>query len=67
MCFWVAELTCAGNIDQDHIAYYWASKNDCSICSLKPKWTAVVRKITRVLDENVRGCVRSLANTEAFQ
>ena len=63
-----AELTSTGNIDQGHIVHYRASKNDCSACSLKPKCTtAVVRKITRDLDEDVRDRVRALANTEAFQ
>jgi transposase len=63
-----AELTSTGNIDQGHIVYYRASKNDCSVCSLKPKCTtAVVRKITRDLDEDIRDRVRKLANTEAFQ
>jgi len=63
-----AELTSTGNIDQGHIVYYRASKNDCSICSLKPKCTtAVVRKITRDLNEDVRDRVRALASTEAFQ
>jgi len=62
-----AELTSTGNVDQGHIVYYRASKNDCSICSLKPKCTtAVVRKVTRDLDEDVRDRVRALANTEAF-
>jgi len=63
-----AELTSTGNIDQGHIVYYRASKNDCSVCSLKPKCTtAVARKITRDLDEDARDHVRALANTEAFQ
>ena len=63
-----AELTSTGNIDQGHIVYYRASKSDCSRCSLKPKCTtAVVRKITRDLNEDVRDRVRGLANTEAFQ
>ena len=63
-----AELTSTGNIDQGHIVYYRASKNDCSVCSLKPKCTtAAVRKITRDLDEDIRDRVRALANTEAFQ
>jgi transposase len=63
-----AELTSTGNIDQGHIVYYRASKNDCSTCSLKPKCTtAVVRKITRDIDEDVRDRVRALANTEAFR
>jgi len=63
-----AELTSTGNIDQGHIVYYRASKNDCSTCSLKPKCTtAVSRKITRDLNEDVRDRVRALANTEAFQ
>jgi Transposase DDE domain len=47
---------------------YRASKSDCSRCSLKPQCTtAVARKITRDLDEDVRDHVRALANTEAFQ
>jgi len=63
-----AELTSTGAIDQGHIVYYRATKNDCSTCALKPKCTtAVVRKITRDLDEDVRDRVRALANTEAFQ
>jgi len=68
ICPGSAELTSTGNIDQGHIAYYRASKSDCSQCSLKPKCTtAVVRKITRDLDEDVRDRVRALADTEAFQ
>ena len=63
-----AELTSTGNIDQGHILYYIASKNDCSICSLKPKCTtAVARKVTRDINEDIRDRVRALANTEAFQ
>jgi transposase len=63
-----AILTSTGNIDQGHIVHYRASKSDCSTCSLKPKCTtAVVRKVTRDLDEDVRDRIRALANTEAFQ
>jgi transposase len=63
-----AELTSSGNVDQGHIVYYRASKNDCSSCSLKPKCTtAVVRKVTRDVNEEVRDRVRALANTEAFE
>ena len=63
-----AELTSTGNIDQGHIVYYRANKNDCSACSLKPKCTtAPMRKVTRDLNEDVRDHVRALANTEAFQ
>jgi transposase len=63
-----AELTSTGNIDQGHIVHYRASRSDCSACSLKPKCTtAVVRKVTRDLDEDVRDHVRALANTEAFE
>jgi transposase len=63
-----AELTSTGNIDQGHIVYYRANKNDCAICSLKPKCTtAAVRKVTRDVHEDVRDQVRALANTEAFQ
>jgi hypothetical protein len=57
-----AELT--SNIDQGHRA----SKSDCSRCLLKPKCaTAVARKITRDLNEDVRDRVRALADTEGFQ
>jgi hypothetical protein len=63
-----AELTSTGNIDQGHTVYYRASKSDCSGCALKPKCTtAVVRKITRDVNEDVRDRVRALANTEAFE
>jgi transposase len=63
-----AELTSTGNIDQGHTVYYRASKNDCSRCLLKPKCTtAVARKVTRDLNEELRDQVRALANTEAFQ
>jgi transposase len=63
-----AELTSTGNIDQGHIVHYRASKNDCSSCSLKLKCTtAVVRKVSRDLDEDLRDRVRALANTQAFE
>ena len=63
-----AELTSTGNIDQGRIIHYRANKNDCSTCALKPKCTtAVVRKVTRDFDEEVREHVRALANTEAFE
>jgi hypothetical protein len=63
-----AKLASTGNIDQGHIVYYRANRNDCSTCSLKPKCTtAVVRKVTRDINEDVRDRVRALANTEAFQ
>jgi hypothetical protein len=63
-----AELTSTGNIDQGHIVYYRARKSDCAGCALKSKCTtAVVRKITRDLNEDVRDRVRALANSEAFQ
>jgi hypothetical protein len=53
---------------KSHIVYYRATKSACSMCSLKPKCTtAVARKITRDLAEDVRDRVRALANTEAFQ
>ena len=63
-----AKLTSTGNIDQGHFVHYRASKNDCSICALKPNCTtAVMRKVTRDLDEDVRDRVRALANTQAFE
>lgn len=63
-----AELTSTGNVDQRRILYYRANRIDCSTCSLKPTCTtAIVRKVTRDIDEDVRERVRALANTEAFQ
>jgi transposase len=63
-----AELTSTGNIDQGHIVYYRASRRACLTCSLKPRCTtAVVRKLTRDLDEHVRDHVRALADTDAFR
>jgi hypothetical protein len=67
LCPGGAKLTSTGNIDQGHIVYHRASKSDCSTCSLKPKCTtAIVRKNTRDLNEQVRDQVRILANTDAF-
>jgi hypothetical protein len=61
-------LTHSGRIDQGRILPYRASKTDCAICALKPKCTtAVARKLSRDIDEDVRDQVRALANTEAFQ
>jgi len=63
-----AELTHSGVIDQGRSLPYRASTNDCSICKLKPRCTtAVARKVSRDIDEDVREHVRALANTEAFQ
>jgi hypothetical protein len=60
-----AALTSTGNIDQGHIVYYRASENDSSTRSLKPKCTtAIVRKITRDLNEEVRDRPRPLARLE---
>jgi len=62
-----AALTSTGTVDQGHTVYYRANKSDCSVCSLKPKCTtAIVRKVTRDIDEDVRDRVRALANTAAF-
>jgi hypothetical protein len=63
-----AELTHSGIIDQGRILPYRASKNDCSICALKPQCTtATTRKVSRDIDEDVRDQVRALAKTEAFE
>ena len=63
-----AALTHSGIVDQGRILPYRASTTDCSICALKPKCTtAVARKVSRDIDEDVRDLVRALANTEAFQ
>ncbi|HUT51746.1 MAG TPA: IS1182 family transposase [Alphaproteobacteria bacterium] len=63
-----AELTHSGVIDQGRILPYRARKADCSTCALKPRCTtAVARKLSRDIDEDVRDHVRALANTQAFQ
>jgi transposase len=63
-----AALKHSGIVDQGRILPYRASTTDCSICALKPKCTtAVARKVSRDMDEDVRDQVRALANTEAFQ
>src|SRR5262249_44943194 len=63
-----AELTHSDIVDQGRILPYRASTNDCSICKLKPRCTtAVARKVSRDIDEDVRDRVRALADTEAFQ
>lgn len=63
-----AVLRHSGVIDQGRILPYRASKTDCSACLLKPRCTtAVARKISRDIDEDVRDHVRALADTEAFQ
>lgn len=63
-----AELRHSGVIDQGRMLPYRASKNDCSNCALKPRCTtAVARKVSRDIDEDLRDHIRALANTEAFQ
>ena len=63
-----AELTHSGVVNQGRILPYRASTKDCSICKLKPRCTtAVARKVSRDIDEDVREHVRALADTEAFQ
>jgi hypothetical protein len=61
-------LTHSGIIDQGRILPYRASAYDCSRCELKPRCTtAIARKVSRDIDEDIREHVRALANTEAFQ
>jgi transposase len=61
-------LTHGGAIDQGRILPYRASRRDCMNCKLKPRCTtAVARKVSRDIDEDIREHVRALANTEAFQ
>jgi len=61
-------LTHSGVIDQGRTLPYRASVSDCSRCELKPRCTtAIARKVSRDIDEDVRDHVRALANTEAFQ
>jgi hypothetical protein len=60
-------LTCSGRVDQGRILPYRASPRDCRSCALKPRCTsAPARKVSRDIDEEVRGHVRALASTRAF-
>lgn len=62
------QLTHSGVIDQGRILPYRARKSDCSTCALKPRCTtAVARKVSRDIDEDVRDRVRALAGTAAFE
>jgi len=63
-----AALTHSGRIDQGRILPYRASVTDCARCALKPRCTtAIARKVSRDIDEDVRDHVRALVITEAFQ
>jgi len=61
-------LTTTGNVGDDHILRYLASKRDCDACRLKqqccPKM--LFRKVTRDINEDARDLARALMGTPEF-
>jgi len=61
-------LTTTGNVGNDHILRYLASKRDCDACQLKqqccPKM--LFRKVTRDINEDARDLARALMGTPEF-
>ena len=62
-------LTTTGNVGDDHILRYLASKRDCDACRLKqqccPKM--LFRKVTRDINEDARDLARALMGTPVRQ
>lgn len=60
--------TLSPKLDRGRILPYRARVRDCTTCTLKPRCTsAPARKVSRDIDEPVRGCVRTLAKTRAIR
>jgi hypothetical protein len=61
-------LKTTGNVGNDHILRYLASKRDCDACLLKPKCCARMsfRKVTRDINEDARDYARALMGTPEF-
>ena len=61
-------LTTTGNVGDDHVLRYLASKRDCDACPLKPQCCPKMafRKITRDINEDARECARALVGTPEF-
>jgi transposase len=61
-------LTTTGNVGDDHVLRYLASKRDCDACQLKPQCCPKMafRKITRDIHEDARDCARALVGTTEF-
>jgi len=61
-------LTTTGNVGDDHVLRYLASKRDCDTCSLKPQCCPKMsfRKIPRDINEDARDFARALVGTPEF-
>lgn len=58
-----------GQITKANTIIYRASKRDCDVCPLKPKYCPTVpgRKTARSIHEDARDLARDLAKTRAYQ
>jgi transposase len=61
-------LRTTGNVGDDHILRYLASKRDCDACRLKPQCCPKMpfRKVTRDINEDARDLARALMGTPEF-
>ena len=61
-------LKTTGNVGDDHILRYLASKRDCDACLRKPQCCPrmLFRKVTRDINEDARDLARSLMHTAEF-
>ena len=61
-------LKTTGNVGEDHMVRYRASKRDCAGCPLKPRCcpNTPSRKVTRDLHEDARDHARSFIGTPEF-
>jgi transposase len=61
-------LTTTGNVGDDHVLRYLASKRDCDACSLKPRCCPkmLFRKVTRDINEDARDLARASMGTSEF-
>jgi len=61
-------LKTTGNVGDDHMLRYLASKRDCDACPLKPQCCPrmLFRKVTRDLNEDARDLARALMRTPEF-
>jgi transposase len=61
-------LRTTGNVGDDHVLRYLASKRDCDACRLKPQCCPKMplRKVTRDINEDARDLARALMGTPEF-
>jgi transposase len=61
-------LKTTGNVGDDHMLRYLASKRDCDACPLKPQCCPrmLFRKVSRDINEDARDLARALMSTPEF-